>query len=46
MFEIQSPEKGQVKQMCILYLMLVSCDLIGQLNGRHLLNVTQFLQGV
>ena len=29
MFEIQSPEKGQVNEMCLLYLILVSCDLIG-----------------
>ena len=27
-------------QHLLLYFMLVSCDLIGQLNGRHFLNVT------
>ena len=29
----------------LLYLMLVSCDLIGQFKGHHFLNVTQFYKG-
>ena len=29
----------------LLYLMLVSCDLIGQFKGQNFLNVTQFYKG-
>ena len=37
-----SDELLEVGQMFLLHLMLVSCDMIGQLNRQHFLNVTVF----